>query len=96
MLPSRLSDVLFVSDNTRHLAVADARKLGMDVIKAGSFLDRLFEADPQRTSHAIAKALNDLKKPPYSMQEMLAALRLHGAKATADGLGQFNPQGLGD
>ena len=96
MLPLRLSDVLFVSDNTRHLAVDDARKLGMDVIKAGSFLDRLFEADPQRTSHAIAKALNDLKKPPYSMKEMLAALRLHGAKATADGLERFTLQSLGN
>jgi hypothetical protein len=85
--------VLVVSSNTRHLAVADARKLGIEVIKAGAFLDRLFEADPQRTGQAVAKAVNDLKQPPYSMEEMLAALRLHGAKATADGLENFIVQG---
>ena len=65
--------------------MADVRKLGIEVIKAGAFLDRLFEADPERTRHAIAKAINDLAKPPYPMREMLAALRLHDAKATADG-----------
>lgn len=78
--------VMIVSDNTKHLAVADTRKLGIEVIKAGAFLDRLFEAAPQRTSQAIAKSLGDLKKPPYSKAEMVSALRLHGAKAMADGL----------
>ncbi len=81
-----LHKVLIVSDNTRHLAVADTRKLGIEVIKAGTFLDRLYSAAPQRTSQTIAKSLSDLKKPPYSKGELLAALRLHGAKATADGL----------
>ena len=80
-----LHKVLIVSDNTKHLAVADTRKLGIEVIKAGAFLDRLFEAAPQRTSQAIAKSLGDLKKPPYSKTEMVSALRLHGAKAMADG-----------
>lgn len=88
--------VLVVSDNTRHLAVADARKLGIDVVKAGNFVDRLFQAGPKRTSRAVAKALKDLQKPPYSMKEMLAALRLHGAKATADGVENFTVQGRGN
>ena len=81
-----LHKVMIVSDNTKHLAVADTRKLGIEVIKAGAFLDRLFEAEPQRTSQAIAKSLSDLTKPPYTVAELVAALRLHGAKATADGL----------
>ena len=81
-----LHKVLIVSDNTKHLAVADTRKLGIEVIKAGAFLDRLFEAAPKRTSQAIAKSLDDLKKPPYSKAEMVSALRLHGAKAMADAL----------
>ena len=80
--------VMIVSDNTKHLAVADARKLGIEVIKAGAFLDRLFDAAPDRTCLAIAKSLSDLKKPPYSKTELVAALRLHGAKATAEGLKQ--------
>ena len=81
-----LHKVMVVSSNTKHLAVADTRKLGIEVIKAGAFLDRLFEAAPVRTSQAIAKSLSDLTKPPYSKAELVAALRLHGAKATADGL----------
>ena len=51
---------MIVSDNTKHLAVADTRKLGIEVIKAGAFLDRLCRAAPARTNQAIAKALNDL------------------------------------
>lgn len=81
-----LNKVLIVSNNTKHLAVAENRKFGIEVIKAGAFLDSMFEAEPQRSVHAISKSLNDLKKPPYSQEEMLSALRLHGAKAAADGL----------
>lgn len=81
-----LHKIMIVSDNTKHLAVADSRKLGIEVIKAGAFLDRLFATAPSRTSQAIAKSLSDLTKPPYSKAELVAALRLHGAKATADGL----------
>jgi len=52
-------------------------------------LDRLFDTAPDRTCLAIAKSLNDLKKPPYSKMELVAALRLYGAKATADALKQM-------
>ena len=80
--------VMIVSDNTKHLAVADTRKLGIEVIKAGAFVDRLFEAAPARVIRAIAKSLSDLIKPPYTVAELAHAMRLHGAKATADGLAQ--------
>lgn len=83
-----LHKVMIVSDNTKHLAVADTRKLGIEVIKGGAFLDRLFDAAPARTSQAIAKSIDDLTKPPYSKAELVDALRLHGAKATANGLVQ--------
>lgn len=81
-------NVMIVSDNTKHLAVADTRKLGIEVIKAGAFVDRLFEAAPARVIRAIAKSLSDLIKPPYTVAELADAMRLHGAKATADGLAQ--------
>ena len=80
--------VIIVSDNTKHLAVADTRKLGIEVIKAGAFLDQLFDAAPARASQAITNSLSDLTKPPYTAAELVAALRLHGAKATAEGLKQ--------
>lgn len=79
---------MIVSDNTKHLAVADTRKLGIEVIKAGAFVDRLFDAAPARVSQAIAKSLSDLTKPPYTVAELEAALSHHGAKATAAGLKQ--------
>jgi hypothetical protein len=80
--------VMIVSDNTKHLAVADTRKLDIEAIKTGAFVDRLFAAAPARVSRAIAKSLSDLTKPPYTLAELVAALRLHGAKATAEGLKQ--------
>ena len=61
-----LHKVMVVSDNTKHLAVADTRKLGIEVIKAGAFVDSLFDAAPARVSQAIAKSLSDLTKPPYT------------------------------
>ena len=81
-----LHKVLIVSNNTKHLATTDSRKLGIDVVKPGEFLDSLFAADSERAVRAISKSLSDLKKPPYSKREMLAALRLHGAKTMAAGL----------
>ena len=83
-----LHKVMIVSDNTTHLAVADTSKLGIEVIKAGAFVDRLFDAAPARVSQAIAKSLSDLTKPPYTLAELVAALRLQGARATAAGLKQ--------
>ena len=79
---------MIVSDNTKHLAVAETRKLGIEVIKAGAFINRMFEAAPARVIQAIAKSLSDLIKPPYTVAELADAMRLHGAKATADGLAQ--------
>ena len=83
-----LHKVMIVSDNTKHLAVTDTRRLGIEVIKAGAFVDRLFDAAPARVSQAISKSLSDLTKPPYTVAELMAALRLHGAKASAAGLQQ--------
>ena len=84
-----LHRVMVVSDNTKHLAVAETRTLGIEVIKAGAFVDRLFDAAPARVSQAIAKSLSDLTIPPYSNAQLVAALRLHGAKAAAEGLKQL-------
>ncbi len=81
-----LHKVMIVSDNTKHLAGADTRKVGIEVIKAGAFLDQLFDAAPARARQAISKSLSDLTKPPYTKAELVAALRLHGAKAVVAGL----------
>ena len=92
---STRNKVIVVSDNTKHLASADARKLGVEVVKAGVFLDRLFTASPDRTIGAITKSLDDLRNPPYTQAELVAALRLHGAKIAAAGLEQALAPGRG-
>jgi polysaccharide pyruvyl transferase WcaK-like protein len=75
-----------VHPNDRHLAMSETRQLGGDVSKAGAFLDRIYQHAPARTRQALAKSLVDLKNPPYSRAELVAALRLHGAIASANGL----------
>lgn len=86
-----LHKVMVVSDNIKHLAVTESRKLGVDVIKAGVFLDRMYEAAPARATRAIAKSLSELTNPPYSRAELAAALRLHGAKRMAESLDKVAP-----
>lgn len=81
-----------VSDNTRHLAVADIRKLGIEVFKAGAFLDSLFDPAPSRTSQAIARSLSDLTKLLYSKAELVAALRLNAHAAGISGHVHRNTQ----
>ncbi len=48
-----LHKVMIVSDNTKHLAVADSRKLGIEVIKAGAFLDRASSRQRSKVSVPI-------------------------------------------
>lgn len=72
-----LDKVLIVSNNIRHLAVKEVSRLGIEVIKAGAFLDRIFEMAPLQMTRAISRSRSDLQNPPYSKDEMLAALRLH-------------------
>ena len=97
LLPSRLSDVLFDlmleglyfaywTGDVETEFLRNWPEVHPDASKSGTFLDRLFNAAPARTSQAIAKSLSDLLRPPYSKAELVAALGLHGVKATADGL----------
>jgi hypothetical protein len=78
--------VFIVTENLRHLAVNDTRRLGVEVVSAGAFLNLIFDANPQRTCEAIEKSLRDLKNPPYSKANLLSALRLHGASRLTAGL----------
>lgn len=86
LLPPRLSvrtKIILVSGNTRHLAVKDTQKLGIDVMKPGEFIDALLMAAKSRVGRALKKAVADLTDPPYTKEQLLAALRLHGAHKTA-------------
>ncbi len=85
---SAANRVFIVTDNLRHLAVNETRRLGAEVVGAGAFLDLVFNADPKRSCEAIEKSLRDLKYPPYSIAALRSALRLHGAIGLAKGLAE--------
>jgi hypothetical protein len=85
---SAANRVFIVTDNLRHLAVNETRRLGAEVVRAGTFLDLVFNADPKRTCVAIEKSLHDLKNPPYSKAALSSALCLHGAIGLARGLAE--------
>lgn len=71
--------IYLVSDNTKHLAVKEVAALGIEVIKPGKFVDKLFAAAPDRVAAALERTLTDLKNPPYTRAQLLGALQLHGA-----------------
>ncbi len=75
--------VILVSANIRHLAVKDTAKLGVDVMTPGEFIDAFLTIAKSRVENALKKAMADLTNPSYTKVQLLAALRLHGAKETA-------------
>lgn len=79
-------DVFLVTDNVRHFAKAEMGKLGVKVTKAGAFLDAVYEEHPAQTESAVRRAVSDLKQPPYTPAELLAALKRHGAQQLVKGL----------
>jgi hypothetical protein len=77
--PGNACDVILVSENTRDMATRQMAKLGVRVLRAGAFLNEVCDAQPEATKRAIHRAANDLKKPPYTVQELLDVLRQAGA-----------------
>ena len=77
------ASVYVVSANTKHLAVRQMASLGIIVIKPGPFIDMLQAKAPSRVTRAMKKVIKDLKNPPYTVEQLVAALKLHGAKQTA-------------
>ena len=71
--------IYLISDNTKHLAVKEVAALGIEVVKPGKFVDRLFAVAPDRVAAALERTITDLKNPPYTIGQLLGALQLHGA-----------------
>jgi hypothetical protein len=81
---SQDGEVFLVTDNTRHFAVPAMARLGVLVMKAGSFLDYVYQRHPEALERAVIRSVSDLATPPYTRAQMLKALRTHGAVAVAD------------
>ena len=75
--------VIIVSSYLKDLAVPDMRRLDIQVVAPGKFIDSLTRADSARVGSALERCVNSLKRPRYTRVRLLEALQVHGALATA-------------
>ncbi len=78
--PNQQYDVILVTDNVKDFAKKQMAKLGVRVVRSGAFLNEVYAAESEATTRAVLQAAKDLKKPPYTVPELLYALRSQGAK----------------
>ncbi len=76
-------DVILVTDNVKDFAKKQMSELGVRVMRSGAFLDDVYKAEPDAATRAVLQATKDLKMPPYTVPELLHALREQGAKSLA-------------
>ena len=74
--------VYIVSNNRHHLAAHEVARLGICVVSPGEFIDRLTQLDGTRVGFALERSVSSLENPPYTRQQLLDALLLHGAQKT--------------
>lgn len=82
------SRVVLVTKNVRHMAVSEMRKLGMAVVKPGAFIDA-FLTVPADLEAVLLQTVSDLKNPPIKREDLLGALKLHGAAKTVAHFEQY-------
>ncbi len=78
--PGQTYSVILVSENVQDMAKKPMARLGVRVMRVGEFLDEVYRAEPEAATRAVCRAAEDLKKPPYTILELLAVLRKMGAK----------------
>ncbi|HEY1395887.1 hypothetical protein [Roseateles sp.] len=70
----------------KDFARAQMKRLGVRVLRPGQFLDEAFDAHPEAMSRAVSQAAKELKKPPYTLAELLHVLRQAGARRLVAGM----------
>jgi hypothetical protein len=78
--PGRAYDVIILTENVKHMARKQMGQVGVRVLRPGEFLNEAYEAEPEAATRAVLQAAKDLKKPPYTVAELLHVLREQGAK----------------
>ena len=79
-------DVVLLTENVKDFARAQMKRLGVRVLRPGQFLDEAFDAHPEAMSRAVSQAAKELKKPPYTLAELLHVLRQAGARRLVAGM----------
>ncbi|QUP56891.1 PIN domain-containing protein (plasmid) [Ralstonia syzygii] len=84
--PGQTYHIILVSENIKDMAKKPMAKLGVRVMRVGEFLNEVYRAEPEAAKRAVCQAAKDLKKPPYTVPELLDVLRQAGAKTLASQL----------
>ncbi len=84
--PATDYQVILLTENIKDFAPSHMRRLGVQVLQPGAFLDKSYQAAPQQTSRAVMRAVSELSRPPYSLAELLDVLRTEGARALVAGM----------
>jgi hypothetical protein len=79
-------DVILLTENVKDFAKKQMKRLGVRVMRPGQFLDEAFDAEPDAVARAASQAAKELKKPPYTVAELLYVLREDGAKRMVAGV----------
>lgn len=79
-------DVILLTDNVKDLAKKQMKALGVRVLRPGQFLNEAYAANPDAVTRAVLQAAKELKKPPYTVAELLFVLQKDGAKRLVDGV----------
>ena len=78
-------DVILLTDNVKDFAKTQMKQLGVRVLRPGQFLNEVFDAAPDAVMRAVQQAAKELKKPPYTVAELLYVLQQDGAKRLVSG-----------
>ena len=87
---NKLDQVFLVTKNLVDLAPTEMSRLGVRVIAPGPFIDSLLDKDPKGVEAALSKTTSDLKAPVYTKEQLIAMLKLHGAKRTSRHVKKLN------
>ena len=81
--------VFLVTANLEDLPPGELAIQGVVTLSPGAFVDALHAADPERVQDSLTRTLADLKNPPYTPAELLAALswRIRHGQVLVEGLG---------
>ena len=69
-----------LTDNIKDFAKSQMKRLGVHVMRPGQFLDEAYDANTDAVTRAVLQAARELKKPPYTVAELLYVLKQAGAK----------------
>lgn len=79
----RRNKIYLVSNNLKHLSVAQMGERGVSVVSPGDFIDLLMKAESSRVNASLVRSWGDLRAPSYTKDEFLEILESNGANESS-------------